>query len=94
MSVSGVCVSAVVLRVGTDILYCLACMHNLKQEMLMTAIKDGLLEVHVHVHVHVSVHVHVHVSVHVHVHVSVHVRVHVRVSVHVHVHCMCIYSRV
>ena len=53
MSVSGVCVSAVVLRVGTDILYCLACMHNLKQEMLMTAIKDGLLEVHVHVYMYI-----------------------------------------
>ena len=36
---------AVVLRVGTDILFSLACIHDFKQEMLASAIKDGLLEV-------------------------------------------------
>ena len=38
-------ISAVILRVGTDILFTLACIHDFKQEMLATAIKDGLLEV-------------------------------------------------
>lgn len=37
--------SAVVLRVGTDILFSLACIHDFKQEMLATAVRDGLLEV-------------------------------------------------
>ena len=35
----------VVLRVGTDILFAMACIHDFKQEMLSTAVKDGLLEV-------------------------------------------------
>ena len=38
-------ISAVILRVGTDILFTLACVHDFKQEMLATAVKDGLLEV-------------------------------------------------
>ena len=37
--------SAVILRVGTDILFTLACVHDFKQEMLATAVKDGLMEV-------------------------------------------------
>ena len=37
--------SLVILRVGTDILFALTCMYDFKQEMLATAVEDGLLEV-------------------------------------------------
>lgn len=32
-------------QVGTDIIYTLSCVWDFKQEMLVTTIKDGLLEV-------------------------------------------------
>lgn len=32
-------------RVGTDVIYTLSCVWDFKQEMLITTIKDGVLEV-------------------------------------------------
>ena len=39
------------LRVGTDILFSLACVHDFKQEMLATAVRDGLLEVYMQMNI-------------------------------------------
>lgn len=36
---------AVLFEVGTDIIYTLSCVHDFKQEMLTTTVKDGLLAV-------------------------------------------------
>ena len=35
----------VIFQLGTDIIYTLSCIRDFKQEMLTTAVQDGLLEV-------------------------------------------------
>ena len=36
---------SVIFQVGTDIIYKLSCVQDFKQDMLVTAVKDGLMEV-------------------------------------------------
>ncbi len=42
---------AVIFQIGTDIIYTLSCVRDFKQQMLTTAIQDGMLEVGVWVRV-------------------------------------------
>ncbi len=42
---------AAIFQIGTDIIYILSCVRDFKQQMLTTAIQDGMLEVCVRVHV-------------------------------------------
>ncbi len=39
------CCPAAVFQIGTDIIYTLSCVRDFKQQMLTTAVLDGMLEV-------------------------------------------------